>query len=276
MIGDEACVIGRLDPQGATTGRFSCCEPNLQALPPELLPAIAARPGHRLLEVDFSQIELRVLAELSRDRALLEAFHHGVDVHARTAGMIYGISEQLVSHDQRQVGKGVNFGIIFGQTPWGLARALQIGEQEAAAAIESFFRGYCYVRPWIDQIESFATANGYVLTHYCRRRRLATRLNNPNEAQAALREAVNAVIQGTAADIVKMAVTRVHWALPASCRLLLCVHDSVLIEVPEAETEAVGLLVQETMELAPLDFTLPLKVSVHTGETWADSKAAGR
>ena len=267
----EDRLICHLDPQGTTTGRFSCCKPNLQALPPELLPVIVAHSGYQLLEADFSQIELRVLAEVSQDATLRAAFEIGADIHARTAAKIYGISEDAVSREQRRVGKAVNFGIIYGQTQAGLAGQLRISEPEAAAAIEGFFTAFPGVRPWIRQTEESAAVNGYVLTHYCRRRRVPG-LGGSRASRSTLRQAVNAVIQGTAADILKMAIARFHQEMPPECSPVLTVHDSLLVETPACLAPMVERELKRIMEMAPPDFSVPLEVNIRAGRTWAECK----
>ena len=231
----------------------------------------AARSG---LEADYSQIELRVLAELSQDAALLDAFATDIDVHARTAGLICGVPEEAVSADQRRVGKAVNFGIIYGQSVTSLADQLGIPEDEADQAIYRFFRGHAGVARWVSQIEQEAANDGYVLTHYCRRRRPAG-LGRGFGSPGTLRQAVNAVIQGTAADIMKMAIVRAHEALPSGCSLLLTVHDSLLVEAPSGDLERVSEELRQAMEQAPLDFCTPLKVNLRTGSTWAECKETG-
>jgi DNA polymerase I len=268
----EQRVVGRLDPQGATTGRFSCSEPNLQGLPADLLAAIVAPPGHQLIEADYSQIELRVLAALSQDQRLLDAFQNDADVHAQTASMVFSVPPESISDAQRRIGKDVNFGIIFGQTPVGLANKLRVREDEAASAIERFFAGYPAVRPWIQQTETFAATHGFVQTLYGRRRRLVG-LYDPTASRGILRQAVNAVIQGTAADILKMALARVYRGLRNSSRALLTVHDSILLEAPDREVEDIEPVLRDLMEQAPPGFTLPLKVRIHSGRSWAECKA---
>jgi DNA polymerase-1 len=274
IVPGESRIVPRLDPQGATTGRFTCREPNLQALPPELLPAIRAREGYMLIEADFSQIELRVLAELSRDESLVEAFRSNADIHARTASYIYGVDERYASAAQRDMGKAVNFGIIFGQSAFSLAEQLGMWEHEMDDFIYRFFCGYRGVSRWIREIETVAARDGYSLTHYCRRRRPAG-LGRGFASRGILRQTVNAVIQGTAADIMKMALVRAHQALPAGCSLLLTVHDSLLVEVPSADVDEAAAVLRQATEFPPPEFAVPLKVTIRSGRTWAECKEAG-
>ena len=250
----------RLDPLGTKTGRFSCREPNLQGLPGELKHLLVAEDGYSLIEADYSQLELRILAYYSREPKLLAAYKdETTDVHRRTAAIIFGKSTASISKAEREIAKRVNFGIIYGLTPMGLAEQLGIDNSRAETLIKRFMHGYPYVRQWIEKVEKTAVNAGFVQTLYGRIRRF------PGISQystRALRQAVNAVIQGTAADIMKMAIIRLHKRLPSDCRMLLTVHDSVLVEAPVGQIKQVKQLICETMEEQPPEFDVDLKVNL--------------
>jgi DNA polymerase I-like protein with 3'-5' exonuclease and polymerase domains len=267
-------VHPHLDPLGTVTGRFACSNPPIQGMPKELHSVVVAEEGYSLVEADFSTFELRVLAHLSQDPGLIHAFREGADLHRRTASLALGVAEGEVTTKQRDhVGKVVNFGIIYGQTPFGLADELNITVEQAAEFLEGFLAGYPGVRRWTDSVHHYARQHGYVATLFGRRRRFP-RLGAapPWEEAAMLRQAANAVIQGTAADINKLALLRLHRELSSDCRLLLTVHDSVLIEVPRSRVPEVAHQVRDIMELLPEGFSVPLEVDVGWGENWEECK----
>ena len=267
-----------LDSLGTATGRFTCEAPPLHSLPGELRDLIVAPPGHLIVEADFSQIELRVLAHFSEDRGLLAAFHDGIDLHRRTAALALGVPEVDVSDDQRNdIGKAVNFGIVYGQTPYGLAAKLGINEDEAGSFLATFFEAHPGVRAWIEEIEEGALRDGYVTTLYGRRRQLpAVWSDNRAEQARGLRQAVNTVIQGTAAEINKIALARLNRELGAECRLMLTVHDAVLAEVPRNRADELSVRIGCLMEELPPGFRVPLKVALGVGDTWGECKRAAR
>jgi len=287
-VADAACGIlencdpgtGRLhadlDPLGAVTGRFSCSNPNLQGLPREVLAAFVAPSGHTLIEADFSQVELRVLAHLSQDPVFLNTLRdpHG-DIHLGTAAAALGIPPSAVTPEQRsRIGKKVNFAIIYGQTATGLAEALDASESDAQAFIDAFARAYPDVHFWAVEVRHAVRQHGYVATCCGRRRRLPeARSTTSAIASRALRQAVNAIVQGTAADLNKLALVRLWQTLPADWYLLLTVHDSVLISVPDAHVVTAVDWVRHTMEYLPAGFSVPLRVDVGIGKTWAECKA---
>jgi len=264
-----------LSPLGAATGRYTCALPNLQNIPPQLLDAFVAPPGHVLLEADFSQIELRVLAHFSREPAFLDAYcENDTDLHRRTAALALGILENQVTDDQRKkIGKAVNFGIIYGQTEYGLSRKLDISIDEAKHFIDGYLRGYPKVAAWIDEVKQFVRIQGFVRTLYGRRRRLPGVWSpDRGEAAYALRQAVNSVVQGTAADLNKMALARLYHELPRAAKLLLTIHDSVLLEVPEDLVSDVSAVVKRELEIAPPKFSIPLLVDIKSARTWGEIK----
>ena len=269
-------VRGNLDPLGTLTGRYSCSSPALQALDKRVLRAIEAAPGCVLLEADYSQMELRVLAHFSQDAALLHAFQHDIDLHRRTAARVLGIAETDVTDQQRQLGKALNFGIVYGQTAYGLADELGVPIQRAEALLAAHAAAYPGVTAWIASVHQQASNVGEVRTLYGRRRPLPN-IYSANDALAAeaRRHAVNTIIQGTAADLMKLALVRLHDRLPDHVRMLLPVHDSVLLSLPQELVEETSRIVTAVMEAAPAGFSVPLKVAVKSGRTWADCKSTG-
>jgi DNA polymerase I-like protein with 3'-5' exonuclease and polymerase domains len=266
-------IYADLDPLGTATGRYSCSDPPLQALDRRVRRAIEAAPGCVLMEADYSQMELRVLAHFSQDAALLHAFEHGVDLHVRTAASVLNIAESDVTDQQRQLGKTLNFGIVYGQTAYGLADELGVTMPRAEELLDAHATAYPGVAAWIAAMHAQAGNVGEVRTLYGRRRCLPN-IYSANEALAAeaRRQAVNTVIQGSAADLMKMALIRLHDKLPDEVRMLLPVHDSLLCEVPQALVEETRRIVRNVMETTPAGFAVPLKVDIRTGRTWADCK----
>ena len=268
-------VFAELNPMGTVTGRFSCCRPNLQGLPAPLLAAVEAAPGHVLLEADMSQQELRVLAHFSQDPRLLKAYTNDVDIHRQTAAAVLGIPERQVTREQRdRYGKPVNFAIPYGTTSDGLAWELGISPLDAQGLLDAYFMAYPGIRQWIDQVRDFVRPHGFVRTLYNRRRQIPDVQGSAIGSTAGtLRQAVNTIIQGTAADLFKLALIRLNQVLAPDVKILLPVHDSVLFEVPEAMVEQAkqdGVLSMETL---PPEFSVPLKVEIRTGRTWAECKA---
>jgi DNA polymerase-1 len=272
-LGPDGSVRAELDPLGAATGRFSCSSPNLQGLPAAVLPAIEASPGCVLMEADYSQMELRVLAHFSQDPALLHAFQHGIDLHVRTAASVLGMAETDVTDQQRQLGKTLNFGIVYGQTAYGLADELGVSMQRAEELLAAHAAAYPGVTAWIAAVHEHARNSGEVRTLYGRRRQLPN-IYSASDALAseASRQAVNTIVQGSAADLLKLALVRLNAELPDGVRMLLPVHDSVLLELPEGLVEDPCQIVKEAMEARPAGFTVPLNVEPKTGRTWAECK----
>jgi len=266
-------VYAELDPLGAATGRFSCREPNLQGLAAPVLQAVEAAPGRVLMEADYSQMELRVLAHFSQDAGLLQAFQHDIDLHRRTAARVLGIAEADVTDQQRQLGKTLNFGIVYGQTAYGLADELAIPMQQAEAMLAAHAAAFPGVTAWIAEVHRQVANTGEVRTLYGRRRYLPNIYSTlPGAVAEAHRQAVNTIIQGTAADVMKLALIHLHERLPVEVRMLLPVHDSILLEVPANLVEETCQIVKNAMQTAPAAFAVPLKVDIHTGRTWADQR----
>lgn len=265
----------------AATGRLSSSEPNLQNIPirteigREIRRAFIAEPGHRLISADYSQIELRVLAHLSEDEALIAAFARGDDIHDQTALKVFGPESGLDRHELRRRAKIVNYALLYGKTAFTLARDIGVSQQAAQVFIDAYFAGFPSVRAFIDRTLADARRTGVVKTMFGRRRpvpELASK--NGQIRSAAERVAVNLPIQGTAADILKRAMIDVHDALAAhhpASRMILTVHDELLFEAPAAEADAVAALVRDKMANA-VALRVPLEVDVGIGETWKDAK----
>jgi DNA polymerase-1 len=266
---------------GAATGRLSSSDPNLQNIPVRtprgeaIRRAFVAPPGHLLLTADYSQIELRLLAHLSGDPAFVEAFERGGDIHRQTAAVIFGVAESDVTPEMRARAKTINFGTIYGQGAFALSRQLGITQDEAKAFIQQYFERFAGVRRWLDAIVEEARRQGYVETLFGRRRYI-TELKDKNFNIRAFgeRTATNSPLQGSAADLIKIAMIRIHAALPAAgikARMLLQVHDELVFEVPEGERAAAAALVKREME-GVTRLRVPLVVSIGAGKNWVDAK----
>ncbi|AEF80628.1 DNA polymerase I [Leadbettera azotonutricia] len=282
-LADLADREGRLHTNfvqtGTATGRLSSREPNLQNIPireeegRRIREAFIAKPGCVLVSADYSQIELVVLAHLSGDKNLLEAFTEGKDVHARTAALIFGEKETDVTPDQRRIAKTINFGVMYGMSAFRLANELSISRTDAANFIEAYFKTYSGIRTFIDELVRKTEETGYASTIFGRRRTIAAiNSRNKTEKAAAERVAVNTPIQGSAADIVKTAMLNLDKALTKAkspARLLLQVHDELILECPRDAAKETAELVKREMENA-VKLTIPLRVSVETGKHWGD------
>jgi DNA polymerase-1 len=261
-----------------TTGRLNSQNPNLQNIPirtergQEIRKAFVPRDGeYRLLSADYSQIELRIIAALSREKAMLEAFKAGVDVHTATAARVFGVFPDLVTPEMRRKAKMVNFGIIYGISAFGLSQRLGIPRKEAADIIDQYFRQFPGIRRYIDETIEFAREHGFVETVTGRRRYIRDiRSANNTIRGAAERNAINAPIQGTAADMIKLAMISIHRELVRGnlkTRMLLQVHDELVFELYQPEQPEVLLMVEEKMKTAiPLD--VPLAVEMGVGDNW--------
>ena len=264
------------------TGRLSSSDPNLQNIPVRTEEGKQIRtlfePGEGydyLLSADYSQIELRLLAHFSQDKNFLEAFTHGQDVHARTAAEVFGIPMEQVTDELRRRAKAVNFGIVYGISDYGLSRDLHISRKEAAGYIESYFAKCSGVKAFIDRVVMDAHANGYVTTMFGRRRELpAIHSANYNQRTLAERMAMNTPIQGTAADIIKLAMIKAAAGLKAAnvrSRILLQVHDELVLEVPKDEVDVVSAILKDAMENV-VKLSVPLSVDINVGKNWAEAK----
>ncbi len=253
----------------AVTGRITASRPNLQGYPNALKQYGVAPAGHVLVEADVSQQDPRVLAELAGDTFSIEQFSKGVDYHRTTAATLLNKSIDTISNEDRQLGKKFNLAMSYGSGVRGLAKLLGTNRAETIRYIDAFNAAHPAIQPWRQTIVSHLREHGFVRTLFGRRRRLpAIASGNPAEVAKAERQAVNAVIQGTAAEIMKLALARLYNSLPEDCHLVLTVHDSVLIECPvEREAEVRDLLLQ-AMRQPPVDSWLPLEVSIKSGTCW--------
>ncbi|MXW00025.1 MAG: DNA polymerase I [Holophagales bacterium] len=282
LVAEDGRLHTRYHQAVAATGRLSSHDPNLQNIPirtdigRQVRRAFRARDGYRLLVADYSQIELRVLAHISGDEALVDIFRHGGDIHRSTAATVFGVVPALVTDEQRRASKTINFGIIYGMSAFGLARALGIARGEAQAFIDAYFERFPGVRAYTEQTLSSAEETLQVETLYGRVRYIPD-IKSRNRAvrENARRMAVNARIQGTAADLLKLAMIAVDRRLRSelgAARLLLTVHDELVLEAPLADMDALASLVREEME-GVADLSVPLVVDIGTGPDWYDAKA---
>ena len=281
-------ATGRIHPTfhqlGAATGRLSASDPNLQNIPirteegRKIRTAFIAEEGHRLLSVDYSQIELRLAAEICDEAALKEAFRAGQDIHAITASQVFGVPVEGMDPMVRRQAKAINFGIIYGISAFGLARNLKIPVGEAKAFIETYFQRYPGIKSYMEETKKRAREQGYVTTLFGRRIHVPGIADkNPARRNFSERAAINAPIQGTAADVIKRAMIRMPRALAGAgvkARMLLQVHDELLFEVPEDEVEVTSEVVREVMEGAcrpVLNLSIPLIADVGVGDNWAEA-----
>ncbi|HXO43788.1 MAG TPA: DNA polymerase I [Thermoanaerobaculia bacterium] len=281
MLGEDGRLHTRFYQAVAATGRLSSANPNLQNIPvrtelgQRIRRAFVAGPGQVLLVADYSQIELRILAHIAAEPELIRAFTAGEDIHRATAGTVFGVAPELVSADQRRAAKTINFGILYGMSAFGLSQNLGISKGDAERFIAAYLDRYRGVRRYVEETLQSAEREGKVETLYGRVRWLPDiRSKNHNLRENARRMAINARIQGTAADLLKQAMIAVDRRLRREhpgARLLLTVHDELLFEVPEAEVEPIGRLVRQEME-GVAQLAAPLVVDVGSGKSWYDAK----
>ncbi|MEL7481354.1 MAG: DNA polymerase I [Pseudomonadota bacterium] len=267
----------------AQTGRLSSSDPNLQNIPVrteegrKIREAFIAEPGHVLVSADYSQIELRLLAHIAGIEALRNAFREGLDIHAMTASEMFDTPIEGMDPMVRRRAKAINFGIIYGISAFGLARQLSIPRDEASAYIKSYFEKFPGIRTYMDDTKAFATEHGYVATAFGRRLNIDLKNAKGPSRGFAERQAINAPIQGSAADVIKRAMIRMPGALADAglrARMLLQVHDELIFEVPEDEADATIKLVKDTMEeatLPALQLSVPLDVDARAGASWAEA-----
>jgi len=262
------------------TGRLSSSEPNLQNIPVRgewgrrIRDAFIAEQGNLILSADYSQIELRILAHLSRDQGLIDAFMSGVDIHTRTASTLFGVAMDKVTSDMRRVAKTVNFGVVYGISPFGLSVALTITPADAKRYIDGYFEGHPGVKAYIEQTLREAKEKGYVLTMFGRRRKVPE-IKSQNAITRAQGErlAINSPIQGTAADAIKIAMIRIRERFrleKVNAKMILQVHDELVFELPGDELDRTTRIVRETMEGA-VSLLVPLKVDIGHGKSWAEA-----
>jgi len=294
-----------------STGRLTSSEPNLQNIPirgtfgGEIRAAFVATEGMKLIAADYSQIELRVVACMAKDTAMIEAFEQGEDIHSRTAAEIFNVKQKDVTPDQRRKAKAVNFGIVYGQTPYGLSQALNIPVDEAAKYIKTYFEVHKGIKNYINEMIEKAHSDGYVETIFGTRRYLpniASHIRYISEAEE--RMAINMPVQGTAAEILKLAMIKLDRELSSLntkyearntkqiqnsnlknseivsgfdirvsdlAHMLLTVHDEIVVEVPSSEAKQVAQIVKDAME-GVVKLCVPIEVSLGIGDNWAEAK----
>lgn len=265
---------------GAATGRMSSSDPNLQNIPirseigRRIRQAFIADQGNCILAADYSQIELRIMAHLSGDQGLLDAFHHGLDIHRATAAEVFDTELEQVDSEQRRAAKAINFGLIYGMSAFGLAKQLGVGRYEAQEYINLYFERYPGVKDYMQRTREQAHETGYVETLFGRRLYLPEiNSRNGQRRQYAERTAINAPMQGTAADIIKRAMVNVYQALQASdieARMIMQVHDELVFEVSEKHTDKLSQLLHTEMESAA-DLNVPLLVDIGMGTNWDEA-----
>jgi len=262
----------------AATGRLSSSDPNLQNIPirnafgRRIREAfIPSQPDRSLISADYSQIELRVLAHLSGDEALIDAFQRDADIHAETAARVFGVGADAVTPEMRRKAKAVNFGVIYGISAFGLARNLAISNAEAGRFIDGYFAQYPGIKTWLDATLELARTQGYVTTLLHRRRNVPdVNSGNVNVRRAGERVAINTPVQGSAADIIKLAMIRLDQALAGTdARILLQVHDELVVEAPTASVAPVMERMKEIME-GTVELKVPLRVDAGFGKNWAE------
>jgi DNA polymerase-1 len=259
------------------TGRLASSDPNVQNIPVSdewpVRSAFKAAENHYLISADYSQIELRVLAHISQDPALIEAFKAGHDIHAETASGLFNVPLAEVDSKQRSLAKTINFSILYGLSAYGLARDLDIPQKEAQQYIERYFAHYPKVVAWMDTVIEFAKDHGYVQTLWGRRRYVpGIYEKNRNLYELARRVAINTVVQGTAAELMKKGMLELDARLKQqypSTQLLLQIHDELIIQTPAVEVEPVQALVKSTLETI-VSWNIPLLVSLRHGSDWQE------
>ena len=263
------------------TGRLSSTEPNLQNIPvrtdlgAEIRKMFIPKPGCVLVDADYSQIELRVLSHMAGDTVMQEAFRSGADIHTITAAQVFGVKPEKVTPLQRRHAKAVNFGIVYGISEFSLAEDIGVSRYEAKAYIEAYLSNYHGVREYMKNVVAEAREKGYTETLFGRRRYLPElKSSNFNVRQGAERIALNTPIQGTAADLIKLAMIRVDKALKEQypeANLLLQVHDELIVECPEEMAQGVAQVVQEQMEQVA-HLNVPLVAEAKWGKSWYEAK----
>ena len=281
VIGRDGRVRTTFQQTETRTGRISSTEPNLQNIPvrteegSKLRAFLQARPGWKLLDADYSQIELRVLAHISKDKAMQKAFQEGADIHTTTAAQVFKLPEEMITPAMRFRAKAVNFGIVYGISAFSLSQDTGVSVQEADQYIKGYLETYSGVRQYMEDTVAFAKENGYVKTMFGRRRNLPELASAKKTMRSfGERVAMNTPIQGTAADIIKIAMIRVYRRLRQEglmARLILQVHDELLVEAPVMEAEQAARILQEEMEHA-ISLDVPLVAETHQGNTWLDAK----
>jgi DNA polymerase-1 len=277
LVDDEGRVHTTFNLTTAATGRLSSVDPNLQNIPvrtdlgKKIRTAFVARPGHVFVSADYSQFELRLAAALSDDKDMIAAFNNDQDIHALTAAAVMNLKPEEVTKDMRYAAKAVNFGIMYGQGPHGLAEQTGMSFAEARDFIDKYFMIRPKLKQYIEHLREMALKKGYVETVLGRRRPTPdVQSSNFMVRESAYRQAINMPIQGSAADLTKLAMVRVQEKLPKGSEILLQIHDSILIEVPEIDAESVSKMLVEVMEDVYPDLGVKIKADVSTGKNWGE------
>ena len=278
--GEDGRIHSTFNQTEARTGRLSSDNPNLQNIPirtelgSQLRAYFVAKPGCVLVDADYSQIELRILAHVTGDAHMQEAFLSGADIHRSTAAKIYGIPQEEVTSRLRSSAKAINFGIMYGKGAYSLAKDIGVTVKEADAFLKNYLAAFPNVSGYMDKTIADAKANGYVSTLFGRRRALPELASsNFNVRSSGERMARNTPIQGTAADVIKLAMVRVWRRLrdeKMESRLILTVHDELIVEAPEAEAEKAAQILREEME-GCVQYAVPLSTDVHAGKNWLEA-----
>lgn len=261
------------------TSRLTSSEPNLQNIPikgkfgPEIRAAFIPEKGHKLISADYSQIELRVVACLAQDKVMLKAFKDGIDVHAKTASEIFNLPVSKIDHDKRRIAKTVNFGVLYGISPYGLSQTLGVPQEKAAEYIMRYFDIHSGIKSYCQEQVDLAKKSGYVETLFGFRRQLPDiNSENRNLVEGAQRMAINTPVQGTAAEILKLAMIELDKKLPAeSAKLILTIHDELIVEVKTGQAKKVAKIMREIME-NEVKLCVPVEVEVGIGSNWDETK----
>lgn len=264
----------------ANTGRLASNNPNLQNIPirseqgKKIRACFIAKPGHKIISSDYSQVELRLLASVADVKNLKKAFADGIDIHSATASHVFGVPVDKVDANLRRHAKAINFGIVYGISQYGLAKNIGVSSDEAKAYIDAYFAQMPEIKQYMEKTIAFARKHGYVLTPFGRKCSVLG-INDKNKRLAANAEraAINAPIQGGAADIIKLAMNKVEFELARQeykTKMLLQVHDELVFEAPDDEVEAVSRLVKEIMENV-VDYEVPFTAEVGVGTNWAEA-----
>ena len=269
--------------QDTSTGRMTSMEPNLQNIPikgeygGEIRKALVADPGMKLIAADYSQIELRVVACLAGDTAMLDAFKSGVDIHTRTAAEIFNTELSKVTKEQRRRAKTINFGVLYGMSPYGLSQALEISQEEAALYIQKYFSVHPGIKDYCNNTIDYAEKHGYVETLFGYRRNLPN-INSPYRGprEAEERMAINTPVQGTAAEVLKLAMIELDNRIQIieysqRPQMLLTIHDEIVMQVPKAAADEAAKLIKQIMEEA-ISLCVPMEVEVEVGDNFGEMK----
>ncbi|MDM7921260.1 MAG: DNA polymerase, partial [Pyrinomonadaceae bacterium] len=280
-INSDGRIHGVLNQTVAATGRLSSTEPNLQNIPirtelgQRIRAAFIPEKGNMLISADYSQLELRILAHITKDPVMLEAYQKNEDIHAKTARLVFGATDEKDLKEKRRLAKIVNFGIAYAVEAFGLSQRVGISKQEARKVIDDYFATYKGIRAYMDRIPEEAREKGYVTSLFGRRRYFpGIKDRNFSIRSRAEREAINMPIQGTASDIVKIAMIRVFGALQQAglkTRMIMQVHDELLFEAPKDEVKQASEIIKREMESAAV-LDVPLVVEIGAGDDWMNAK----